>query len=54
MNSDEGGDDERQALSGYVVSWPGGGGDEELFGITPVDVIGELRVRKVRHELLPR
>jgi len=54
MDSDEGRDYERKTLPGDVVSGPGRGGGEELFGITPVGFIGEGRVRKIRNELLPR
>ena len=46
MDSDECGDDEGQALSGNVVSWPGGDGGAELFVVAPVDFIREGRVRE--------
>jgi len=54
MDSDEGRDYERKALPGNVVSGPGRGGGEELFGVTPVGFIGEGRVWKIRNEVLPR
>ena len=53
MNADEGGDDEGQTLPRNVVSWPGGDRGEELFRVTPVDVVRERRVRKERDKLLP-
>jgi len=55
MHSDERRDDERYALPGNVVSWPGGNWrSEELFGVSPVNFVGERRVREMRDELLPR